>query len=293
MASGATRPTGATPTTRKINPVGTAHPMTLEEHVRRGTDARKEMPPEQHAPFSTTAGRRDPVEILEEQGAARVPELVPIRYGRMLVSPFTFYRGAAAVMAADLAETPTSGLTVQLCGDAHLSNFGAFASPERRLVFDINDFDETFPGPWEWDVKRLAASFAIAGRELGFTAEERRAVVLATMRSYREAMAAFAGMRNLEVWYSYMPVERAFQEFSAGVDRKRLKKGESDIAKARTILQGRYAVSIEDIQALAPSVLRHRIFPNFRAQGEGLSSVDIISRLLSEVKPFEDGKAAR
>jgi len=159
---------------------------------------------------------------------------VPIRYGRMLASPFAFYRGGALIMAADLARTPNSGLRVQLCGDAHLSNFGVFGSPERTLVFDINDFDETAPGPWEWDVKRLAASFAIAGRENGFSEKERRAVVLDTVRAYREAMTAFAVVRNLELWYSHLPVEQAFAEFTAGVDPKRLKKAEADIAKSRT-----------------------------------------------------------
>ena len=134
------------------------------------------------------AGRPNPVDLLEEQAASRVPELVPIRYGRMLVSPFTFYRGGAYLMASDLAPTPISGLNVQLCGDAHLSNFGGFASAERRMVFDINDFDETLPGPWEWDLKRLAASFEIAGRDRGFSDSERREAVLKVARSYREAM---------------------------------------------------------------------------------------------------------
>src|SRR5207244_543718 len=134
-----------------------------------------------HAGWKAPADRRDPVDVLQEQAADRVPELVPIRYGRMLVSPFTFYRGAAAVMAADLAHTPSSGLRVQLCGDAHLSNFGGFASPDRDLVLDINDFDETLPGPFEWDVKRLAASFAVAGRDRGFDAEQRRDVVTAAV----------------------------------------------------------------------------------------------------------------
>jgi uncharacterized protein (DUF2252 family) len=178
--------------------------------------------------------RRDPIGFLEEQATSRVPELVPIRYGRMLASAFAFYRGGALIMAADLARTPTSGLRVQLCGDTHLSNFGVFGSPERNLVFDINDFDETAPGPWEWDVKRLAASFAIGGRENGFSGKERRAVVLDTVRSYREAMTAFSQMRNLELWYAHLSVEQAVAEFTAGVDPKRLKKAEADIAKSRT-----------------------------------------------------------
>ena len=145
-----------------------------------------------HASWEAPPVRTDPVELLEEQAKTRVEELVPIRYGRMLVSPFTFYRGAAYIMAADLAGMPRTGLHVQLCGDAHLSNFGVYAAPDRRLVFDTNDFDETLPGPFEWDVKRLVASFAVAGRDRGFGEGRRRAINLAASRSYREAMAAFA-----------------------------------------------------------------------------------------------------
>jgi uncharacterized protein (DUF2252 family) len=177
---------------------------------------------------------RDSVGLLEEQAVTRLQDLVPIRYGRMLASPFAFFRGGALIMAADLAGTPNTGLRVQLCGDAHLSNFGVFGSPERNLVFDINDFDETAPGPWEWDVKRLAASFAIAGRESGFSDSQRRATVEATVRSYREAMAEFATMSNLQVWYASLSAERALRDFSAGVNPKRLKETEADVAKART-----------------------------------------------------------
>ena len=206
--------------------------LTREEREARGKAAR-EVPRSSHAQVEFPADR-DPVGLLEEQAASRLPELVPIRYGRMLTSAFAFYRGGALIMAADLARTPVSGLRVQLCGDAHLSNFGMFGSPERALVFDINDFDETAPGPWEWDVKRLVASFAIAGREIDFSQKERRAVVLDTVRSYREAMRAFAGSRNLELWYSRLAVEETFQELTRGVDQKRLKKAEADIASART-----------------------------------------------------------
>jgi uncharacterized protein (DUF2252 family) len=207
--------------------------LTRAEHAARGKAARAAVPRSSQAEIEFPK-RRDPIGLLEEQAVSRVPELVPIRYGRMLVSPFAFYRGGALIMAADLSRTPSSGLRVQLCGDAHLSNFGVFGSPERSLVFDINDFDETAPGPWEWDVKRLAASFAIGGRENGFSKSERRTTVLDTVRSYREAMTAFAGMRNLEVWYSQLPVKRMFREFAAGVDRKRLKRAKADIAKSRT-----------------------------------------------------------
>ena len=162
--------------------------------------------------FEPPSSRADPVELLERQAKTRVPELVPIRYGRMLVSPFTFYRGAAMIMANDLAATPRSGLTVQCCGDAHLSNFGVFASPERGLVFDVNDFDETLPGPWEWDVKRLAVSMLIAARDNGFRAKEQDRIVLDTVGRYRTAMAEFAAMKNLDVWYSHLDIESAVQE---------------------------------------------------------------------------------
>jgi uncharacterized protein (DUF2252 family) len=185
-----------------------------------------------HAAWVAAADREDPVAILERQALSRVPELVPIRYGRMAVSPFAFFRGAAAVMAADLAATPDSGLRAQACGDAHLSNFGAFAAPDRRLVFDLNDFDESLPGPWEWDVKRLAASFAIAGRENGLKRKQRGAAVLSAARAYREAMRAFAAQGNLDVWYARLDVEAVMAEIEAEdpASVKRVRKG---VAKAR------------------------------------------------------------
>src|SRR5436305_5850609 len=166
---------------------------TPEEHASSGEGARKRVPHDRHAGFEP-AKDRDPVALLESQGPSRVPELLPIRYGRMMVSPFTFYRGAALVMAHDLAGTPTSGLTTQICGDAHLSNFGLFASPERRLVFDINDFDETCPGPWEWVLKRLIASFAVAGREIELPAKKRRVILRRVSQGYAQAMAEFAAL---------------------------------------------------------------------------------------------------
>ncbi len=180
--------------------------LTDAERAAKGRAAREAVPRSSHAAF-TAAADREPVHILEEQGVSRVAELLPIRYGRMLASAFTFYRGAAAVMAADLSTTPRTSLKVQLCGDAHLANFGGFASPERTLVFDINDFDETLPGPFEWDVKRLAASFEIAGRDRNFSVADRRTAVLAVVRSYREAMLSFAPMDLLEVWYSRLDVD--------------------------------------------------------------------------------------
>ena len=180
--------------------------FTVAERAARGRAARAESPRTSHAGFEL-AEDRDPVAILEAQAPSRVPELVPIRYGRMLVSPFTFYRGAAALMAHDLASTPRAGLRVQLCGDAHLANVGGYASPERALVFDLNDFDETLPGPFEWDVKRLAASFEVAGRDRNFTKAQRKAAVLSAVRSYREWMRKLAAAPNLDVWYARLDVD--------------------------------------------------------------------------------------
>jgi uncharacterized protein (DUF2252 family) len=212
---------------------GEAEPLSRADRVARGKDARAEAPLDSHAEFRP--GRaRDPVGLLLSQAESRVRELVPVRHGRMLVSPFTFYRGAALPMAADLAGTPASGLRVQLCGDAHLSNFGAFASPERNLVFDVNDFDETLPGPFEWDVKRLAASFAVAGRDSGFAAQDRRKIALAAAEGYRTAMAEFAGQPLLEVWYAHLDIEKSIGQFTSQVKAKRLKAAEKLLAKAHT-----------------------------------------------------------
>ncbi|HEY1853112.1 MAG TPA: DUF2252 domain-containing protein [Solirubrobacterales bacterium] len=188
---------------------------TAVESAAEGRAARSAARRSSHAGFEAPAGREDPIAILERQAETRVPDLVPIRYGRMAASPFAFFRGAAAVMAADLAGTPISGLRVQACGDAHLSNFGAFAAPDRRLVFDLNDFDETLPGPWEWDVKRLAASFSIAARERGFKPRKCEAAVMRAVRTYREAMREFASLGNLEVWYARLDVEEAIEEAAA------------------------------------------------------------------------------
>jgi len=176
--------------------------LTPQGRFARGKAARADAPRSSHAEFRPPPKRPDPVEIIEKQSATRVPELVPIRYSRMSEAPFRFYRGAAAIMAADLAETPRSGIRVQCCGDAHMLNFRLLASPERHLMFDINDFDETLPGPWEWDVKRLSASLVIAGRANGFSSKERASVVRAAVQSYRERMRSFAGLGNLDVWYT-------------------------------------------------------------------------------------------
>ena len=208
--------------------------LTLAERVARGKSARAAVPRERHAEFDPPADRPDLVDLLEQQASSRVPELVPIRYGRMLVSPFTFFRGAALPMASDLASTPTSGLVVQACGDAHLSNFGIFGSPERKFLFDVNDFDETLPGPWEWDVKRLAASLEVAGRGNGFSRKQRRKIVTASTRKYREAMRTFAGMSDLAVWYARIDlhmVEEMFQPRMTARTRELMAKG---LAKAQT-----------------------------------------------------------
>ncbi|KUO18790.1 DUF2252 domain-containing protein [Streptomyces dysideae] len=207
---------------------------TPQERTALGKAARRRTPRSGHAVYRPSPDRPDPVAILEAQSAARVPELVPIRYGRMMESPFRFYRGAAAIMASDLADSPRSGLTAQLCGDAHLLNFRLLASPERQLVFDINDFDETLPGPWEWDVKRLSASLVIAGRANGFDDAERARIVSSTVRSYRQAMIRFAGTGNLDVWYAKIDAD-LLESLAAGRLHKRGQKNLSRaLAKART-----------------------------------------------------------
>jgi len=184
--------------------------------------------------FDPGPARPDPIGLLEEQAKARVPDLVPVRWGRMMVSPFSFYRGAALPMAIDLATTPVSGLAVQACGDAHLSNFGIFGSAERRLVFDVNDFDETLPGPWEWDVKRLAASLDVAGRGNGFGGKDRREIVTAAVASYRQAMRDFAAMTNLDVWYAHADLDQLRAEFESQMKKRQRKMVDKDMAKART-----------------------------------------------------------
>ncbi len=218
---------------RQPKPMAVAHP-TPGERAAKGKAARAVAPRSGHGEWEPASDRRDPVEMLEEQAASRVPELVPIRYGRMLVSPFTFFRGAAYPMAADLAGAPRTGLDVQLCGDAHLSNFGAFAGPDRRLVFSINDFDETLPGPFEWDVKRLVASFAVAGRDRGFAAKQRQSINQAVTRSYREAIRGFAAMSNLELWYSRIDVDQIAALAARQGTGKQRKRFERNVAKARS-----------------------------------------------------------
>jgi uncharacterized protein (DUF2252 family) len=206
---------------------------TPGDRAARGKAVRERVPRAAHAEWESWPERPDPVELLVQQSSTRVPELVPIRYGRMLLSPFAFFRGAACVMASDLAVAPRTQLRVQLAGDAHLSNFGIFAAPDRRLVFDLNDFDETLPGPFEWDVKRLVASLAIAARERGFGVRERRSATLRAARAYRLAIREYAAMRTLDLWYSRLEADRIAERWGREVRAKRLGQIEHDIARRR------------------------------------------------------------
>jgi uncharacterized protein (DUF2252 family) len=208
--------------------------LSRSERVTMGKAARSVVPREDHAMLDLPQDRPEPVDLLESQARSRVPDLVPVRYGRMLVSPFAYYRGAALPMAADLAGTPVTGFTVQACGDAHLSNFGVFGTPERRLVFDINDFDETLPGPWEWDVKRLAASIEVSARENGFARKQRRDILLAAVGQYRQAIRDFAGMTSLDVWYAHADLDRLMTEFKSGLTPRMRRVVAEGLAKART-----------------------------------------------------------
>jgi len=224
-----TRRRAAAPEARAV----VAHPTPAEREAS-GRAMRADVPRSSHADWAAARGRRDPVELLEEQAVSRVPELVPVRYGRMLVSPFTFYRGAASIMAADLAPGPRTGLQVQLCGDAHLSNFGAYAAPDRRLVFSVNDFDETLPGPFEWDLKRLVASFAVAGRDRGFDDKQRRAINLTVTRAYREAMRDFARMRTFDIWYARLDMDAISARFREFATPKQIRRFDANVEKAQS-----------------------------------------------------------
>lgn len=227
------------------------HP-TRAELLHFGKSLRDKCPREDHAVWKAPADRADPIALLEQANVGRLPQLVPIRHGRMLQTPFTFYRGAALNMAADLAGTPSSGLRVQACGDCHLCNFGAFATPERRVIVDINDLDETLPAPWEWDVKRLAASFVVASRNNGFTDDDARDAVLACVRSYREHMAEFSDMRTLDIWYASIDTEKLIPAIQDKDTRKRMK---SQLAKARerSVLEHDFPRLVHDT-GLAPTI---------------------------------------
>ena len=281
-----------------MDPLKVKHP-SVEERRARGKQLKATTPRSSHAKWQPAADRPDPVALLEAQNAAREPDLVPVRHGRMMASPFTFYRGAAKIMAADLKDTPRAGLKVQLCGDAHLSNFGFFASPERKLVFDLNDFDETLPGPFEYDVKRMAASFAIAARNNGFGIADAREATLASVRAYRESMAQFAEMTVMDIWYAHRSEEdmmagvRDLQAAQKGKAQKleaqrRVKKVEAGFQKAHTrgslhaltklgeLVDGKYRiisqppviVPARDLYAaygMSPDELQHGLHDQFRA----------------------------
>jgi uncharacterized protein (DUF2252 family) len=239
------------------------HP-SLDERRARGKTAREQVGPSGHAGWEPAADRRDPVALLEEQNATRESDLVPVRHGRMMVSPFTFYRGAAKIMAADLDDTPTAGLNVQLCGDAHLSNFGAFASPERTLLFDLNDFDETLPGPFEYDVKRMAASFTIGARNNGFTKADARAATLTSVAAYREAMAGFAEMPTMDIWYARLSEEVLLSAVkNAARSLKRTEKSRAaKEAEKRAVKTVEKAHTRDSLQAL--SKLAERVDDQYR-----------------------------
>jgi uncharacterized protein (DUF2252 family) len=209
------------------------HP-TVAERVARGKTTRAEVSLSASADWQPRPDRPDPVELLEQQSRSRVPELIPIRYGRMLASAFTFFRGTASLMASDLSTDPRTDLHVQLCGDAHLSNFGFFAAPDRRIALSVNDFDETHPGPFEWDVTRLAASFAVAGRDRDFGKKKRRAITTRAVRSYRTAMASFAAMGNLELWYTHLDIDDIEARFGGEMSKKQHKQFAKNMGKARS-----------------------------------------------------------
>jgi uncharacterized protein (DUF2252 family) len=240
--------------------------LSVDERRAKGGQARDHTPPSSHTGWAPATDRPDPVGLLEEQNRTREPDLVPVRHGRMLVSPFTFYRGAATIMAADLDGTPTAGLQVQLCGDAHLSNFGAFASPERRLLFDLNDFDETLPGPFEYDVKRLAASFTVAGRNNGFGKADTRAATQASVAAYREAMATFATMGTLAIWYAHLDedqLQRGVQSATAEVKKASKKTAKAVKQVGKNVRKGAAKARTRDsLQAL--SKLGERVDGQYR-----------------------------
>jgi uncharacterized protein (DUF2252 family) len=232
---------------------GAVSHLTVEERRARGRALREQTPRTSHAFWAEAPNRPDPIALLEAQATTRLPDLIPLRYARMRISPFTFLRGSAIVMAHDLAQTPRTGIQTQLCGDCHLSNFGVYASPERTLLFDINDLDETLPGPWEWDVKRLAASIYVAGRNNGFAEPDSRNAALAAVRSYRQRMAEFADMRNLDVWYSHVTADDVLNVIANKQDKK---QAEKQLSKAR---------QHDSLQALAKMtelVGGHRVFVN-------------------------------
>jgi len=263
---------------------------TREERMDRGRSARRDVPRAGQAEFAPAPDRPDPLSLLEKQAQQRVQELLPIRYGRMAASPFAYFRGAALPMASDLAGTQSTGLVVQCCGDAHMTNFGVFASPERRLVFDVNDFDETLPGPWEWDVKRLAASIEIAGRDNGYPTKVRREIVTAAVASYRRAIREFADTTTLEVWYAHADMDSVQDRVDEQLDRERRKQLARTMAKARTRdnlgALSRYA-GVKDGHAaiIADPPL---VVPVADLVGAGMDPAHLLSQLRDMLKDYRE-----
>ena len=253
--------------------------VRLRRNERRATGKalRDRVPHAQHSEWSPPASRRDPVDLVIESSQGRIPDPIPIRYGRMMASPFTFYRGTANIMAADLAATPVTGLSAQICGDCHVLNFGGFATPERRVIFDLTDFDETLPGPWKWDVKRLAVSFVFAARSNGFSAADQRDAALACVRSYREHMAVYADMPVLDVWYARVDRRAALlairDEATAARIEKRLKKAAArdfagdDFPKTIVTNDGAHVIAEDPPLDLSPSAHRHGVQPGAYSRG--------------------------
>jgi len=265
------------------------HPGSPAERAAAGRAARSAAPRSSHGKWRPAADRADPIDLLERQAASRVGQLLPLRYGRMLASPFAFYRGAAAVMAADLAGSPRSGLETQLCGDAHLSNLGAFASPERRLVFDLNDFDETLPGPWEWDVKRLAASFSLAGRDRGFELPERRDVVRTVAREYRETMRRLAEMGNLESWYQQLDADSIERRWAAAAGGKQRRTFERTVAKARAKDSSRaFSKLVEKADGKPRIVSEPPLIVPIERLAEEAGGVDVEALVLKVLSEYRD-----
>jgi uncharacterized protein (DUF2252 family) len=275
MAVRAATPRGAAPGARRIR-----HP-SLDERLNQGRTARDRTPPSSHAGWSPAADRPDPVGLLEQQDRTREPDLVPVRHGRMMVSPFTFYRGAAKIMAVDLKDTPAAGLRTQLCGDAHLSNFGMFASPERRLMFDLNDFDETLPGPFEYDVKRMAASFLIAGRNNGFAKADARAAAMASVAAYREAMADFARMPTMDIWYAHFDEDQfktVIQDALAAETSTAVKKEKAKAAKKAKVAKAAKKEQKDPQQAKVAKEAARRAEKNL-AKAHTRDSLQALSKL--------------
>jgi uncharacterized protein (DUF2252 family) len=254
---------------------------TVAQRAAHGKATRAAIPRRSHAGWEPAPDRRSPVDVLQEQATTRVPELVPLRYGRMLASAFTFYRGAAAIMAADLATQPHTGLTTQLCGDAHLSNFGAYAAPDRSLVFDVNDFDETLPGPFEWDLKRLVASFAVAGRDRGFSAAQRAVVNAAVTRAYREAITGFSTMGNLDLWYSRIDVEELLRGFAGRATQKQRERAQRNVEKSRGKTSLR---ALDKLTAVVDGVRRIRNDPPVLSRVHDLFPAEMHEQLDAQIR---------